>query len=260
MSDEREMKPVDRSLRGGEESCPGWEAAIVDLLDANLGAAEEAALRDHAANCLSCGELLREAGAGREWVRLLQEEPVRVPEELLGKILARTSTLTGSGAGAGLPGLGGLDVPATAGVLAAVLPHPGFHGQRQARLLMTAGMAFFSIALTLSLAGIRISSVHAAVRSPESLPASISASASRQFFDTKKQVVSFYDNLRLVREVEATVEDLRRSSSEGPKKGTETPSSLHPSAAKRNGLTGPEPLFATRTALLRSKADERNTL
>lgn len=76
-------------------------------------------------------------------------------------------------------------------------------GQRQARLLMTAAMAVFSVALTLSMSGIRLSNLHAAVAAPGQLQ----ASASRQFFDTKKQVVSFYDNLRVVREMEANVHD-----------------------------------------------------
>lgn len=199
--------------------CLRWEAAVVDLLDGGLTDAEEAALRAHAAECPHCGNLLEEAGHGQAWVRLLQEAPVAVPEALIGRILAQTSEGFGASTGVGMHAVaGGGPMPGTApgafvpgtympgtGGRALVLPAAMWmvRGQREARLLMTAAMAFFSIALTLSMIGVRPGNLHAAVEAPGQLQ----ASASRQFFDTKKQVVSFYDNLRVVREMEANVHD-----------------------------------------------------
>ena len=171
-----------------EGNCEAWEGVLAQLGDGTLPREEEAALRGHAAGCPGCGAALRDAEEGREWLRLLRDAPPPVPEALLGKILTKTASVNGE-----LP-------------VAGVLPLP--HGAAGAgHTWMTAAMAVLSTALTLSLAGVHPAAVGAVVRSP----AAVEGAASRQFFDAKKQAVSFYDNLRLVREVEATVHDLRRA-------------------------------------------------
>ena len=101
-------------------------------------------------------------------------------------------------------------------------------GQRQTRLLMTGAMAFFSLALTLSVSGVKVDHLHDALRAPLTLE----MTASRQFYDTKKQVVSFYDNLRLVHEVESTVEDLRNARGT-QSKGADGKRHVEPSAHRR---------------------------
>jgi hypothetical protein len=75
------------------------------------------------------------------------------------------------------------------------------------RMLMTAAMAFFSIALTLNLAGVRLTNL----RLSDLTPASLEMNLTRQFYDAKGSVVRYYDNLRLVYEVESRMRDLRRS-------------------------------------------------
>lgn len=228
-----DKKPFDNSLAadgfdGDEESCIRWEAALVDLLDGTLPAEEQAAFRAHADGCATCQELLREAGHGRDWVRMLHDTPPAVPVDLLGKILAKTGSNESIAVVDGVSGAAMQQALLPSGV-SMVLPHPAFTfgHQREARLLMTAAMAFFSIALTLSLAGFKLSDLHTAKHAP----ASLEATASRQFFDTKKQVVSFYDNLRLVREMEATVEDLRHTSDSDAEKSKQ-PQRPGPSARR----------------------------
>ena len=228
---------------GGEDTCLMCEASLVDLMDGVLDPDVEARVRAHAAGCLGCGALLRDAERGLASIRLLHDTPLTVPEDLLGKILARTAR--------GVPTLAEVATEPYAVGNVLTFGYRGAPGQREARILMTAAMAFFSIALTLSLAGVRLSDLDQAVRSP----ASIGVSASRQFFDTKKQVVSFYDNLRVVREVEATVEDLRHSS-EADKAKKAPPPRFHPSA-QRTTLS-PDAL-PTLSRLVQT-ADERNTL
>ena len=257
------------------ESCQQWEAALVDLLDGTLKPEQETALRRHTAGCAECRALLDETSRGQAWARLLHEAPPVVPEALLGKILARTaeSAIGEISPGHTVPGvlgsslvdpmfdatLPGMPVPA-GNVL--VLPSSGWslRGQREARLLMTAAMAFFSIALTLSLTGVRLADLRS--------PASFSATASRQFFDTKKQVVSFYDNLRLVREMEATVQDLRHSASNELEKNKRTQHG-QPSARRTSdaAAAAAAPLFASGVPVLAGgapafliPADERTTL
>lgn len=182
------------------DSCAYWEEALVDLLDGTLAPGQQAAFARHAESCTACRTLQQECGQGREWIGLLHDAPPAIPANLASKILSRTGPGIAPGAAAGLYAVEGM---------ASVLPLPAWasRGQRQARILMTAAMAVFSIGLTLSLAGTRLADVRVAIESP----ATLQVSAFHQFFDTKKQLVSFYDNLRLVREMEATVQDLRQS-------------------------------------------------
>ncbi len=202
--------PLESRLLRGTEDCVIWEAALVDLLDGTLAPDDEAALRAHASRCATCQALLEESSHGRAWARLLHDTPPVVPEALLGRILTKT---TGDASGAARPGgpgasvMPGVLLPSGDMLVLPAAPVWALHGQKQARIVMTAAMAFFSIALTLSISGVRLGDIHNALHAP----ATFEATATRQFFDTKKQVVSFYDNLRLVREVEATVDDLRHS-------------------------------------------------
>ena len=191
--------------------CEQWEAAVADLHDGTLRPEGERALREHAASCENCGPLLHASERGRLWARLLHDAPPEPPLDLFGKILARTDALPlppGFGAGDSTgyePGLPAGEVIA--------LPHPASlpGGHLAARWLMTGTMALFSLALTASVSGVHPGQLRAAAHNTlhGGGPASLQGTASRQFFDTKKQVVSFYDNLRLVREVESRVDALR---------------------------------------------------
>ncbi len=229
----------ESSLHEGE-SCVKWEAALAEQLDGALSPEKEQAFRKHAGTCESCATLLRESVRGRDWVRLLHDTPPVVPADLLGKILAKTAELPQPAEGAFTDAL--------------PVPSPAFQRERAAGFVMTAAMAFFSIALTLSVSGIRLGDIPAAVHGS----LSIQATASRQFFNTKKQVVSFYDNLLVVREVEATVEDLRQSAQGGgePRPAPrEKGKHLQPSAS-----VGLAPLLAGGYVFLRFEAEERNLL
>jgi hypothetical protein len=73
----------------------------------------------------------------------------------------------------------------------------------QPRLAMTAAMAFFSIALTLNLTGVRISSLRLSDLRPSSLK--------RNFYEANAHVLRYYDNQKVVYELESRVRDLQRS-------------------------------------------------
>ena len=74
----------------------------------------------------------------------------------------------------------------------------------QPRLAMTAAMAFFSVALTLSLTGVKLTDLRAADLRPSSIK--------RGFYQTNARVVRYYDSLRVVYELESRVRDLQRAS------------------------------------------------
>ena len=89
----------------------------------------------------------------------------------------------------------------------------------QPRMAMTAAMAFFSIALTLNLTGVHLSQIKAADLKPSSLKRSLYAGGAH--------VVRYYENLRVVYEMESRVNALEHSnendSSTAPKASEKQP-------------------------------------
>lgn len=191
-------------------ACGEWETMLADALDGLLKPEDAAKFTAHKANCPACAALYEEARKGREWLEFLSPEP-EVPTGLLEKILAKTGPghkpAAGWGAGDALPATAG-----SAAIPAFVPPvwqQPGFftrlHRSAQPRLLMTAAMAFFSIALTLNLAGVRLTSV----RMADLRPKAVRSYMERQLTMASVPIVRYYDHLRLVYEVESTVKELR---------------------------------------------------
>ncbi|MGB0063312.1 MAG: zf-HC2 domain-containing protein [Terracidiphilus sp.] len=190
-------------------ACIEWEAQLTDALDGLLSPEEEARFVAHKLVCPACAELYEEARKGRQWLKFLSPEP-EAPEGLLEKILATT------GPGHDVSGL-----PAAAGKVPAFVPpvwqQAGFAVRMRGagpRLLMTAAMAFFSIALTLDLAGVDLNRLRLADMRPQMLRSYME----RQLNMASVPVVRYYDHLHFVHEVEARVRDLR-SRSEGEDNG-----------------------------------------
>ncbi len=71
---------------------------------------------------------------------------------------------------------------------------------------MTAAMAFFSIALTLNLTGVRLSSLRLA----DLRPTAIRSFMERRLTMASVPIVRYYDHLRFVYEVESRMRELRR--------------------------------------------------
>src|SRR5579884_1452890 len=186
-----------RQNSGGPLDCETWEALLADALDGTLSARDQAAFTAHSQDCAICAEMLAQAKQGQEWMRFLHEEP-DAPGDLISKILGRTS-------GATLPQLA-----VAGGGVQPIAPHIAQIAMRRAfrdsRLMMTVAMAFFSIALTLNLIGVNLKGVRLADLKPSALQTTIA----RQFYGAKKQMVSYYENLRLVYELESKVRELRR--------------------------------------------------
>ena len=92
-----------------------------------------------------------------------------------------------------------------------VMQHQGFMARMrrfaEPRLLMTAAMAFFSIALTLNLTGVRLSRI----RVSDLKPVSVKMYVERQFTTASTPIVRYYDHLRFVYEVQSRMRELRRT-------------------------------------------------
>ena len=207
---------AERTHIPSSEACGEWETQLADALDGLLKAEDEAKFTAHMTACPACAALYREARKGREWLEFLSPEP-EVPAGLLERILAKTGP--GQATGSEM-----LPLPAGAGTIPVFVPpvwqQPGFmtrvRSAMQPRFLMTAAMAFFSIALTLNITGVRVSDVHVtALRLSDLRPRAIRAYMERQLNMASVPIVRYYDHLRFVYEVESRVRELRGDDAQG---------------------------------------------
>ncbi len=190
---------TERTNIPGSPACGQWETLLADALDGQLTPEDEAIFTAHKASCQDCAALYEEARRGREWLEFLAPEP-EVPAGLVDRILAQTAP----GHRSARPVLGGamaLSMPAW--------QRPGFMGSvrrwAEPRLMMTVAMAFFSIALTLNLTGVRLSQIRlAGLR-----PTAVRSFMERQLNMASVPIIRYYDHLRLVYEVQSRMRELR---------------------------------------------------
>ena len=194
---------ADRGNIPNSPACGQWETLLADALDGLLRAEDEATFSSHMAGCQACTALFEEARRGREWLEFLSPEP-EVPEGLLDKILAQTG-----------PGHTSEYKLATSGnVVSMPIPawqRPGIMGRirrfAEPRLLMTAAMAFFSIALTLNVSGVRLTDF----RLSNLRPTAVRSYMERRLTMASTPIIRYYDHLRLVYEVQSRVREMRRN-------------------------------------------------
>jgi len=231
---------ADSNQAGGSVQCAECEAMLADALDGALTAEEQERFDAHTSECVPCSQMLANARRGAAWLEMLHTPRPEPPAALLERILAKTSGVQGflnagrvvSGgiehagvAGATLgrsPLFGGVAavapgyaVPGAAASYGNVLPfrrrmaaavRANSFGQIvfQPRFAMTAAMAFFSIALTMNLTGMRLLDLRASDLRPSSLK--------RDYHDANARVVRYYEGLRVVYELESRVHDFEGAS------------------------------------------------
>lgn len=200
------------------DECAVWEAMCPDAVDGTLTAAEQRAFDRHIATCKHCAEELEQAQRGAAWLHMLKGHTPEPPASLMERILAETS---------------GVSAVTQAEAAPAFIPEPdniwtqprqpvrqsswlaaawartretfridASHATFQPRFAMTAAMAFFSVALSLNLMGVRLRDVKNFSLRPSSLSRTVadaSASAERNF-----------QNLRVVYQLESRVSEIRQ--------------------------------------------------
>ena len=139
--------------------------------------------------------------------------PAQIPERIPQRIQARTAAEPGAAVPVMAPAFPAAPpLRAHAGLAMPLVWSPadrigewfqGWFGRwlGEPRLAMTAAMAFFSIALTLNLLGVRLDEVHARDLRLQTLR--------RGYFTASARTEQFYDNLRVVHVMESGVKDLR---------------------------------------------------
>ena len=214
---------AERTNIPSSPACGLWETLLADALDGLLNSADEATFTAHMAVCPACTALFEDAQRGREWLEFLSPEP-EVPAGLLDRILAQTGPGQVEGFGLVAGGAGVLPIPSGSASVrkgrAAGTPgmtpawqRPGNLGLVAAqarrfaepRLLMTAAMAFFTIALTLNLTGVRLSEL----RLSDLRPSAVRSFMERRLTMASTPIIRYYDHLRFVYEVESTMRQLR---------------------------------------------------
>jgi hypothetical protein len=159
---------------------------------------------------------------------MLHQDTINPPADLLGRILAKT---TGAAPGVALPAtdsaLAGqpsinaatqTTSPATSGskpwqrINLVAMAQNARRTVSEPRFLLTAAMAFFSITLTFNLLGVRVTQV----RPGDLKPSNMRRAISRTYTDTTARVTRYYDNLRIVYELEARVREFRRNADAEP--------------------------------------------
>lgn len=217
-------------------ACGNWETLLPDALDGLLSSTDEAVFAAHMATCQACTALFEESRKGREWLEFLSPEP-EVPAGLVDRILAQT----GPGHASALPLVADSNVlPIPQGAMLASVPawqRPGFMGFvrrfAEPRLMMTAAMAFFSIALTLNMAGVRLTSL----RLSDLRPTAVRAFMERQLMMASVPIIRYYDHLRFVYELESRMRELRGSPDEGQDQNQDNnnqPNSVRPGESRQN--------------------------
>jgi hypothetical protein len=206
--------------------CHEFDLLLTDALDGVLGGAALDRFQAHAASCKACGPLLAEAEAGRNWLKSLTE--VEPPASLVHNILASTT---------------GVDtqrlrvaqrVPQPRITwweqLQANVLEPIWATVRQPRFAMSFGMAFFALSVGLTVAGVKPADLRQISLRPTAIR--------HTYYATQARIVHYYENVRIVYEVESRVREFRRTEPAEPGVNETTPAK--PKGSKNDTSQQPE--------------------
>jgi len=182
--------------------CSQFEALLADAMDGLLTDGDQGAFEAHRLSCAACGPLFSETQEGMLLLKALTE--VEAPNNLVHNILAATSMAEKPAAAAAAQTQGWLER------LREKLPTP-MAGMLHSRFATSFAMAFFSLALTLNLLGVRVSQI-------DWHPSALRKSVVLEYTQIEARVQRYYDNLRIVYEVENRVQNLKRTTAPEPAK------------------------------------------
>jgi hypothetical protein len=203
--------------------CAEFDALLNEALDATLSGPKLESFHAHARVCAVCGPLFAEAEGGRRWLKSLAE--VEPPANLVHNILQATTgyeservTVRAHGKASWADAIAGWLRPVFAPVLSM---------SRQPRFAMSFGMAFFSLSISLSLAGVKVSDM----RHMDMRPSAIK----RTYYETTGRAVKYYENIRFVYEIESRVREFKRVTAPAE------PTPKEPNQEKKDNNTSGQP-------------------
>ena len=178
--------------------CAEFDVLLTEALDGTLQGERRERFEAHKSECVTCGALFEEASSGLAWLR--EGEEVTPPPNLVHNILAATLGATEQAAQAEPKHSAWERLLRHSRMVFAPVLTPRFG--------MSMGMAFFSITLVLNMAQIRIKDL-----TPHNL--------SHTFYTSENKAMKYYENMRLVYEIESRVRELRNQSEENEREREE---------------------------------------
>ena len=182
--------------------CHEFDSLLTDALDGVLTGAQLDRFQAHARTCSACGPLFAEVEAGRNWLENLTE--VEPPVSLVTNILASTTGVDTQrlrvNVAAPQPRITWIE---RRQAWASAAMQPIWGTVRQPRFAMSFGMAFFALSVALSVLGVK----PANLRQVSLRPAVIR----HTYYNTQARVVRYYENIRIVYEVQARLREVKRN-------------------------------------------------
>ena len=186
--------------------CAEFDALLSEALDGTLSNGTMASFEQHKGACATCGAMFAEAEAGLKWLTTLDE--VEPPSNLVHNILAVTS-----GKAETVHAEVTAKPPIWNRVRAWVEPHVS--PLLTPRFAMSLAMAFFSVTMVMNVAGVRVRDLRRVDLTPSGL--------TKTYYESQARVVKYYENIRLVYEIESRVRELKRAASTDDSSNTEQP-------------------------------------
>lgn len=183
--------------------CTEFDALLADALDGQLTGEKMAGFERHKTECATCGAMFAEAEAGLNWLQTLEE--VEPPRNLVHNILVATTGATETARAEAVA-----KQPVWERVSAWVKPHvsPLF----TPRFAMSCAMAFFSVSMVMNVSGISVKDLRRVDLTPKGL--------TRTYYQSQARVVKYYENIRLVYEIESRVRELKRATGSSSDNGS----------------------------------------
>lgn len=203
--------------------CSEFEALLAEVLDNALPEETRQSFEEHGRSCRVCGPLWAEAQEGLALMRSLEQ--VEPPKNLVHNILAATSMTQARAESAAMePAKTGWWERLRAGSLGGLL---------HSRFAASFAMAFFSLSLTLTLTGVKVTQI-------DWHPSALRKNVVLGFTHVEAKVTSYYENLRLVYEVQARVRELRKTAAPAPGTNDQNKQQNRISAPDDGGRPQPE--------------------
>ena len=193
-------------------NCAQFESVLADYLDGTLPTGQQNAFEEHLSTCSACRELAADAGGGLSFLRRVTDE-VEPPPELITRIAYQAP-------------LGRKKEPFERQTLLGRLSSKWLLPVLRPRLAMGMAMTILSFAMLERCTGVHTQNIQAADMNPVRVWNGVEDKGLR----LKDRVLKYYDNLRIVYEIETRLKDLQESQDTTKSPAAQKKSSVPPKA------------------------------
>lgn len=219
---------MNKDLQNGL-TCSQFEALLAEAFDdqgEGIPPKTREAFEAHRLSCPTCAPLFAEAQEGMLLLRALED--VEPPRNLVHNILAATSRAEDAAS----------QLPQVAAAGWAQRLWPSLRLPRMAflhsRFVTSFCMAFFSLSLTLSLAGVKVSDLAKVDWHPNALRRSVVL----QYTQVEAKVMRYYDNMRIVVELQSRLQQIKKVTNPAPSDNNGNKDNTRPDQQNRMVVPG----------------------